>query len=97
MVTDIHIGSIAHANNNHQSFSSAHSQQSVSEHQYQTDEHPSHTGICSYDHGGHMGKTLAAAVLISENYAPNKLIKFSYPDNSWHSRNTIPKLRPPIG
>ncbi len=95
MVSDIHIESTEHAHNVHQLAYSV-SIQSASEHAHTAFDGHAHSSVCSYDHGGHMGKTLATALFINENIASQRLIKSASHPYIWFSRNTAPKLRPPI-
>lgn len=95
MVTDIHEWAIADANQPHSVYA-AQQTQSVSDSQSTTHDHFSHSGICSYDHGGHMGQTLATLSFVAVNIPAQATINFSlYPD-LWYSRNILPGLRPPI-
>ncbi|WP_174482319.1 hypothetical protein [methanotrophic endosymbiont of Bathymodiolus puteoserpentis (Logatchev)] len=95
MVTDIHDWSIADANQPHPVFSV---QQFHSDSDIQTvaEDHNSHCGVCSYDHGGHMGQTLASNVFVTKNILAQNTINSPLQADLWHSRNTLPKLRPPI-
>jgi hypothetical protein len=60
------------------------------------EDHNSHCGVCSYDHGGHMGQTLASNVFVTKNILAQNTINSPLQADLWHSRNTLPKLRPPI-
>lgn len=59
-------------------------------------EHQTHCGVCSYDHGGHMGQTLATLPFVAKNIPAQNTLNFPLPSDFWYSRNTTPKLRPPI-
>jgi len=95
MVTDIHGWSVAdEADQPHPVFSvqpilADSAQQSA------TQDHEPHCGVCSYDHGGHMGQTLAAVFYVAAYIPVQHAIEPPHA-TFWHSRNTSPGLRPPI-
>jgi len=95
MVTDIHDWSVADADQAHPVFSM---QQSHFDSAIQTvaEDHNSHCGVCSYDHGGHMGQTLASNAFVVKNIPVQNTINSPLPPDFWYSRDTLPKLRPPI-
>ncbi len=95
MVTDIHDWSIADASQPHPVFS-VQQTQSVSDLNAATQDHDLDCGICSYDHGGHMGQTLIAIAFVEKEIPPKNLIDSPRIHDFWYSRNTAPKLRPPI-
>jgi hypothetical protein len=95
MVTDIHDWSLADADQAHPVFSAQQSH-SVSDIQTVTQDHIPHCGVCSYDHGGHMGQTLASSAFVAKSLVVQKTINSPLPADFWYSRNTLPKLRPPI-
>jgi len=95
MVTDIHDWSIA-SKQPHPIFviqSSIHQDIALESHSNANDSHCN--GICSYDHGGHVGKTFPA-ILSLANFIPNQPSIFSRHASFWHSRTILPKFRPPI-
>ena len=95
MVTDIHDWSIANADQPHPVFS-AQQTQSVSDSQIATQDHHQHCGVCSYDHGGHMGQTLTTLSFVAESIPAQNAINSPLHSDFWYSRNTTPRLRPPI-
>ena len=94
LVTDIHDWSIADADQPHPVFS-VQQTQPVSDLQIAIHDHEPHCGVCSYDHGGHMGQTLTVASFGAAFIAAQNFINPLHPD-FWFSRNTTPNLRPPI-
>jgi hypothetical protein len=95
MVTDIHNWSITDADQPHPVFS-VQQTQFVSDSHTATQDHNPHCGVCSYDHGGHMGQTLASLAFVAESIPAQNAINFPFHSDFWYSRNTTPKLRPPI-
>lgn len=97
MVTDIHDWSLADADQPHPIFSvqQSHSH-SDSDIQTATQDHNPHCGVCSYDHGGHVGQTLAALSFVAKSIPAQNTINSSLQSEFWYSRNIAPKLRPPI-
>jgi len=95
MVTDIHDWSLADADQAHPVFSAQQSH-SVSDIQTATQDHNPHCGVCSYDHGGHMGQTLAAHALVAKSFPAQNTHKPSLQSEFWYSRRIAPKIRPPI-
>lgn len=93
MVTDIHDWSVADAGQPHPLFS-VQNHQPVLDLHADTDTQP-HCGVCSYDHGGHMGQTIAAVSFVVASIPAQSLTNSLNPD-SCHTRSTPPKLRPPI-
>jgi len=95
MVTDIHDWSIMSKQQPHPIFSI----QSVSpQHQAMALENHinyPHCRICSYDHGGHIGKTLPVILSLTAFIPKQKFIFSPYATN-WHFRIIPPKFRPPI-
>lgn len=94
-VTDIHDWSIANTNQPHPVFSVQQTQHDSDRH-ITTQDHPSHCGVCIYDHGGHMGQSLASSDFIAKSLVVKNTINSLLPISSWYSRNTLPNLRPPI-
>ena len=66
MVTDIHDWSNADTYQSHPVFS-VQLTQSVSDSHKATQDHKPHCGVCSYDHGGHMGQTLASISFVVDS------------------------------
>jgi len=95
MVTDIHDWSIASADQAHPVFSVQQTQY-VSDDHTTTQDHEPHCGVCIYDHGGHMGQTLASSDFVAKSFVVQQTINSPLPVDFWYSRNTSPKLRPPI-
>ncbi len=95
MVTDIHDWSMADAEQAHPVFS-VQVTQAVSDSDITTHDHEQQCGVCSYDHGGHLGQTLAAAFYRAGGIFSPTVIKSPHAINFWHSRNTSPEFRPPI-
>ncbi len=95
MVTDIHDWSLVDADQPHPVFSA---QQSHSESDIQTvsQDHTPHCGVCSYDHGGHMGQTLATYSTVAKSFPAQNTPKSSLQSEFWYSRRIAPKIRPPI-
>lgn len=81
MVTDIHDWSIADANQPHPVFS-VQQFHSGSDIQTVAEDHNSHCGVCSYDHGGHMGQTLASNVFVTKNILAQNTINSPSPSRS---------------
>jgi hypothetical protein len=94
MVTDIHGWAEQENNQPHPVFSF---NQTVSDddHLATVTDHQPHCGVCSYDHGGHIGHTLAAISYFAPVIQSQNQIDILHPD-FWYSRTTIPTLRPPI-
>ena len=95
MVTDIHDWSIVDTEQSHPVFS-IQLTQSVSDSHMTSQDHKPHCGVCSYDHGGHMGQTLATFLVVTESIPAQNATSSPLHSDFWYSRNTIPKLRPPI-
>ena len=95
MVTDIHDWSLADADQPHPVFSvqQSHSDSGI---QTATQDHNPHCGVCSYDHGGHMGQTLAALSYVAKSFPAQNIHKFPLQSEFWYSRRIAPKIRPPI-
>ncbi len=98
MVTDIHDWSIADADQPHPVFSMQQAYIAIDDHTSDSDDHnhDSHCGVCSYDHGGHMGQMMAALSYIAETFPVQSTINSPLHSDFWYSRNSTPKLRPPI-
>ncbi len=93
MVTDIHDWAVEDNTQPHPVFSF---NQTVSgDHLATATDHQPHCGVCSYDHGGHIGHTLAAISYFAPVIQSQSQINILHPD-FWYSRSTIPTLRPPI-
>jgi len=94
LVTDVHEWSMIDAQYTHAAISSQ-STALVPTVQAEDHNHDHHEGVCSYDHGGHIGQVLATVVnataFIPEQDSENP----AYPD-FWYTRILSPKLRPPI-
>ncbi len=100
MVTDIHDWSIADESvaevaQPHPIFSVQQTQSTTDSH-LATQVHKLHCSVCSYDHSGHTGQTLATLAIVVASIPAQNAINPPSPADSWHSRNTTPKLRPPI-
>ncbi|MCK4843311.1 MAG: hypothetical protein KAT04_15740 [Methylococcales bacterium] len=95
MVTDIHDWSLADADQLHPVFSEQQTLQ-VSYSHTTTQDHNPHCGVCSYDHGGHMGQALASNAFVAKSILAQNIINSPLQSDFWYSRNTLPKLRPPI-
>ncbi len=95
MVTDIHDWSRVGTNQPHPIFSMQQSHP-VSDIQTATQDLNPHCGVCSYDHGGHMGQTLATLPFAVKSIPAQNTHKFSLQSEFWYSRNISPKIRPPI-
>ncbi len=95
MVTDIHEWSVADDSNQPHPVFSVQQIQAVSDLQTTIDDHKSDCGVCSYDHGGHMGQTLAAIFFV-EAFIPAQREPIPLHSKFWSSRYTPPKIRPPI-
>jgi len=95
MVTDIHDLSIADTGQPH-SVLSVQLTPSVSDSHTATQDHNPHCGVCSYDHGGHMGRTLASFYYVADSITAQNTQNSPLRSDFWYSRNTSPKLRPPI-
>jgi len=92
MVTDIHDWSMLEQP--HPIFSIQSSiHQDIALESHSNDSHCN--GVCSYDHGGHVGKTFPA-ILSLANFIPSQHFIFSRDATNWHSRIIPPKFRPPI-
>ena len=97
MVTDIHDFSIAEEGQSYLVFSGQ--QLHVASDNHLTDDdhnHDLHCGVCSYDHGGHIGQALATLPFVAETIPAQNSINYPLNSGFWYSRNTSPKLRPPI-
>ena len=92
LVTDIH--DVSEADQSHPMFS-VQQTQPESDVDVAIHDHELHCGVCSYDHGGHMGQTLVVVPSSAAFIPAQKLANPQHPD-LWFSRNTSPKLRPPI-
>ena len=97
MVTDIHDIAIADKHPAAQVLAIQHVHAGL-DHQIASieQEHDLHCGVCSYDHGGHMGQTLASSSYIAENIPVQNSLNYPFQPDLWLSRNTSPKIRPPI-
>lgn len=95
LVTDIHDWSIADADQPHPVFSSLQTIQ-TSDLDSVSHDHKTQCGVCSYDHGGHMGQSLATLFFLAESIPAENTLHFPLHSEFWHSRITTPKLRPPI-
>jgi hypothetical protein len=58
--------------------------------------HQSHCGVCSYDHGGHIGATIVTLSYLSKSAPTKNLITLSPHYSGWTSKSSSPMLRPPI-
>lgn len=96
MVTDIHDLSMPDTEQSHHVFSEQQIH-SVSDTRTATQDHNPHCGVCSYDHGGHMGQTLATFSYVTDSIPVKNTILPPLHSDFWYSRNIAPKLRPPIG
>jgi len=98
MVTDIHDLSIDNAAQLQRVHSVQQSHIDSDQHIAATDEHRhnSHCGVCSYDHGGHIGQTLTTSSYVAESFPAQSTINRVQHSDFWYSRNTSPMLRPPI-
>lgn len=96
MVTDIHDLSLAQPDQSYLVLSAQQNHPETDSHSAEEHNHSSHCGVCSYDHGGHMGKTLATLSFIAEVIPVQNVINYPLHSGFWYSRNTTPKLRPPI-
>lgn len=95
MVTDIH--DLVNIETHHYvSVNAIEHAQSLSDHDASAEIHHSSCGVCSYDHGGHMGQTLTARPLVAKTILVKNTVNFPSTSEVWHSRNTVPKIRPPI-
>ena len=94
MVTDIH-------NLSNTDFKQSYSDSPLAKAHYVFDlktvkhDHETHCGVCSYDHGGHMGQTLTTESHVVVFIPAQNAIISPHPYFSY-SNTTIPKLRPPI-
>ena len=95
MVTDIHDWSVADASQAHPVFSVQETHSELND-QTATADHSSHCGVCSYDHGGHMGQALASLSFVAKSIPVQIRHKYSLQTEFWYSRKIAPKLRPPI-
>ncbi len=95
MVTDIHDWSLADADQPHPVFSVQHSHPDSDIQTATTDDNP-RCGVCSYDHGGHMGQALAALSYVTKSFPAQNSHQFPLQSEIWYSRKISPKLRPPI-
>ncbi len=94
LVTDIHDWSVVDADQPHPVFS-VQQTPSVSDLQITVHDDKTHCSVCSYDHGGHTGQTLAVA-FFSAAFIPAQNLTHSLHPDFWFSRHTSPQLRPPI-
>ena len=95
MVTDIHDWSVADAGQPHPVLSLQAAEHLADNHS-NTQDHSPHCGVCIYDHGGHMGQTLASSDFAATSIAVQNTLPSPRQADFWYSRNTLPKLRPPI-
>lgn len=95
LVTDIHDWSITDAGQALPVFSALHNHSGTDLHVSEQDP-DSHCGVCSYDHGGHMGKTITTLGYIAESIPAQNSISQSLHTDFWSFQHTAPKLRPPI-
>lgn len=96
MVTEIHDVSVLNRYNSFQE-STVQLSTSFAHHEHEEEhEHASHCGICSYDHDGHTGKTLATSSFVAESYSEQNTIRYTLQPNLWYSGNTSPDIRLPI-
>jgi hypothetical protein len=94
MVTDIH-DVVADGGDQLHPIFSAHSANSAIAFQSVEETAPSDCQVCSYDHGGHFGQTLPAAVpFVIFDHLGTACRSFYLP--GWLSHTIPPKLRPPI-
>ncbi len=97
MVTDIHDLSIADKDPSYLVFSGQQTHVASDAHLKAEDHnHDSDCGVCSYDHGGHIGQTLATLPFVAETIPAQQPTNYPLHSGFWYSRNTLPKLRPPI-
>jgi len=94
MVTDIHDWSLV--DTAQASHSVLHVSQSCSDIQTSAQSHNQHYGACSYDHGGHIGHTLAARTLTVTHIPEQETVHAIPLSRFWYSRKITPALRPPI-
>ena len=94
MVTDIH--DLLFADNQPHQVVATQQTQSVSDSQISTQNHFSHCGVCSYDHGSHMGQTLATPSFVAVNVPAQNTINFPLHSDFWYTRSILPEFRPPI-
>ncbi len=94
MVTDIH--NLLVTDNQPHHATSVQQVQSIADSQTANQDHYSHCGVCSYDHGGHMGQTLATLSFVAVNISAQHTVNFPLGSDFWYSRSLPPKLRPPI-
>lgn len=99
MVTDIHNISAHHAEQSSPIVSLQQiASSSVEDHHASTVDHnhQSHCGVCSYDHGGHIGATIVTLSYLAKSIPTKNLITASLDSSFWTSKNSPPTLRPPI-
>ncbi|MCK5889082.1 MAG: hypothetical protein KAG19_03990 [Methylococcales bacterium] len=96
LVTDIHDWSLADAGQSHPIFSVTQSHIPSDDIHTATTDHKSHCGVCSYDHGGHIGQTLLVFPLVAKSFSTRHTPKYLLQSELWYSRNISPKTRPPI-
>ena len=89
LVTDVHEWSMVDDQHTHIQASIA-SRPASSE-----TEHEHHNGICSYDHGGHIGQAIAT-INDSTSYTPAQNSTLSLYSALWQTQIPRKKLRPPI-
>ena len=95
MVTDIHDWSMTDTDHPHSVFSEQ-QLHSHSDNLTASQDHNPHCGVCSYDHGGHIGQSLAAVSFIAESIPLQNAINSPLPSDFWYSRSPSPNFRPPI-
>jgi len=96
MVTDIHGNVVSSGVNQAHPFFSA--QQAPIDSDLAiaiVDHHDTDCSVCSYDHNGHMGQTLATSPFIDPFIEASQQNIFLHA-KFWYSRYTSPKNRPPI-
>ena len=100
LVTDIHQWSFSDSTHLHTVALVQHDLLAVDSYQHdmsidsQVDS--SHSGVCSYDHGGHMGKSLTTFPVLVHCFPSKGIINTSLSSHFWYSRPHSPILRPPI-
>ncbi len=92
---DIHDLSAADPVHGHSVISAAQEAQLMSDPQAGQADHEPHCSVCSYDHGGHIGQTLAT-VFYQTALIPGQIPLAPLHSDFWYSRPTPPRLRPPI-
>ena len=94
LVTDVHEWSMLDDQHTHAQISTA-SVSLMTTVQNIDHDHEHHSGICSYDHGGHVGQVLAT-VIYSTAFIPTQNSTIPISSEFWHTQISPPKLRPPI-